>query len=121
MPSVDGGSIKSLGLVTVPAAGTPVDLFANFPTLRTSNSRPRANVLMIQFSGKNAGQGYVGTANMNKATGKGVLSELQPGDAFVAPSLSGAVNPYDLSDFFLDADNNADASNIGFRIGFVPS
>lgn len=118
MPSIPGGDPMILGLTTVTASGTPVSILKNFPIVDTESER-----IIAGFSGKvssilfkspnasstlvNTGIVYIGSANMNIATGEGVIIDIGIGESFLLGS-NDSLNLYSLGDLYMDADNADD-------------
>ena len=97
-------ALSGLGRVNITAGGTPQVLAADTPTARVQWVR-------IQAAASNAGLVYVGTSNMVKATGVGVLGVIG------IPAASGAYPTFevtaqgppggaDLSKIYIDGTTN---------------
>lgn len=97
----------ALGKVAVAAAGTPVQVTTNFSST-PGYTDLQSNKITLQALSGNTGKVYVGFSNMNKATGAGVLAELNQGDFWSITDPS-AANVFDVTKFYIDADNNGDA------------
>ena len=116
MPSIAGGNPVSLGLVNVTATGTPELLTDNFSDMVAADAKPiLAASVFIQAKPGNTGNLYFGDKNMVIATGVGVFAELAPGEAF-SLSLEGSVNPFNIANYRIDADNNNDKAYVSFSI-----
>lgn len=108
-------SMHSLGLKTVVAAGTPVQLAAAAGTKVNS-----INIQPVKSGGPyvaNVGPIYVGLAGMNKATLAGVIYILSPTQvgATVEPRSYNLPYQDDLSNYWLDADNPGDGALISYE------
>lgn len=114
--------VKSLGYVTVPAAGTPVRATVNQPdpTLRVA-----AQAVSFQALPTNVGIVYVGLgATMDPATGLGIVGIIPapaapatgPFPSFVVslPVIAAGLN---VADFYLDAVENGDGVAISCTQG----
>jgi hypothetical protein len=91
--------------VVVAAAGTPVALISNFPDYTDLYSNKID--ITCPLNG-NAGQVYIGSLGMNKATSAGVMKILQPGESWSITHNVG-LNVFHVQDFYVDADNNGDS------------
>src|ERR1700690_658377 len=103
---------QSLGLVAVTAAGTPQQLTSTHVEVKDFWITP----LKALPSTGNVGNIYIGTSTMVKATGVGVFRVIKTGDApqhIERPRTSGEF--YDLSQWYIDADNNSDGALIGYE------
>jgi hypothetical protein len=96
--------IVSFGRITVPTAGTPVRI--------TATATPIAELWATSYGTGTAIRMYVGLAGMTVATGANVLGEVFPFAATTgAPDRWDVVssdegNPYDASNFWVDAATN---------------
>ena len=105
-----GGNPAPLNLINVPTPGTPVRITVNITGAATSGIIPGViSARKVTFKAKsgNVGVVYVGYSGMVKASGAKVLFDLSPGEGFV---LEAAVseNPYNVLDFYVDADQAND-------------
>lgn len=113
--------VRSLGYVSVAAAGTPVRATNNETD---PAARIGAQAVLFQALPANAGPIYIGLAGMDKTTGVGVLAIL-PGPTDPAtgpfPSFSPAqplsAAAFNMADFYVDADNNDDGVVISYTQG----
>lgn len=105
--------MKSIGLVTVSLAGTPVQLKS------TSQICDSVNIEPVKSLGPyvdNVGKIYIGTsAAMNKTTGAGVLYVLAPGQPAATVRQPGRI-PFldDVSNYWMDADTSGDGALISY-------
>jgi hypothetical protein len=105
-------SAQGLGLVTVAAADTPQPLSATPLEVKDFWIRP----CKAAAGTANTGNIYIGNSAMVKGTGVGVIFLLKTGDAplhIERPRTSGEF--YDLSQWYIDADNNSDGALIGYE------
>jgi hypothetical protein len=100
--------IKPLGKITIPTAGTPVQV--------TTDATIFAHkVLISPVSGSKTV--YIGAAGMNKATGANVVAELNQsaatgaGDRFELAA-EDARNVIRVADLYLDASANGDSAYV---------
>jgi hypothetical protein len=109
---------EPIGPVTVAVPGTPVKLTTWLEAHgMTSGDRFACNKILIRTFGNgvlnpvtaavNAGNVYIGTSAMNKATMVGVIDTLQPGEFWTITEPE-ARNVYDLSKYYIDADSAND-------------
>ncbi len=112
----------SLGKVTVPTPGTPVQVTANLPTTPPATgvnlTRNQASCLsiLIQADPANTGKIYIGTVGFNKTTGVGRLAVLgKPTDNFI-PSASATIpnapSALTAADYGLDAEIANDGATV---------
>lgn len=114
MPSIAAGNPISLGLVNVTASGTPELLTDNFSDMVATGAWPlMAASVFIQAKPSNTGNLFFGDKTMVIATGVGVFVELAPGEAF-SLSLEGSVNPFNVANYRIDADNNDDKAYVSY-------
>lgn len=102
---------NGIGFVPVAAAGTPVQISL------TSKPVKEFRVCPLKTGGvANTGVVYIGKLGMVKATGVGVYAVLRPTDAPMNINIGDLANAdyYDLSNWYVDADTNADAILVGF-------
>ena len=124
MPQLPFSPIWGPGFITVAAPGTLVGLLDGFPAYKSSASstdstgkvtRPfPLTVTRATFQAKpgNAGQCYIGTKGMVRATGVGVLLIIpQPSATANAVFNLGDFQENDMKpeDYYVDADNGNDA------------
>lgn len=77
---------------------------------RLTTANASGNVLLVQaVHGNGAGYLYVGKSTMVKSTGVGVIAELAPGQSIEIPLIEQG-SQGSASDYYLTADNNADAA-----------
>ena len=123
MPQLPFSPIWGPGYITVPIPGTPVglmDALSSQKTTATSTdstgkiTRPWAmltNKITFQAKPGNAGQCYIGTKNMVRATGVGVLLiiPIPAATANAVYNLGDFVeNDMKVEDYYVDADNAND-------------
>jgi len=110
--------MRSLGYVTVAAAGTPVRATVNEtdPALRVG-----AQSILFQAKPDNTGVMYIGLAGMDRTTGAQVIgflgtpvSESAPSLLISMPDVSGGLN---VADFYVDADDNGDVAVVSCTQG----
>lgn len=107
-------SLFSLGKLTVPASGTPVNVPA--PTLPSQGPTVPAlttvHAFLVAALAANTGKVYIGVAGMNKATLAGVLMVLPVPTTNLIPtfsvSVTAAANALSLTDLWIDVDNSND-------------
>lgn len=107
-------ALFSLGKITVPAAGTPV----NVPVPVLPGAGPAVpplstvHAFVVEVLAGNTGKIYIGVAGMNKTTLVGVIVVLPVPTANLIPtfsvSLTAAANALSLSDLWIDADTNGE-------------
>lgn len=106
-------ALKSLGAVTVAAAGTPARATANEsdPTARV----PAQSFQVQQVTG-NTGKVYVGTSAMNKATLAGVFTVLPAIATGTLPSYSATIvnapAGFNMAEVYIDVDTNGEKALI---------
>lgn len=101
---------RSLGKVTVPAAGTPVRLTIN----RADPAQPyKAHSLFVQALAANTGKVYIGvTAAMNKTTLVGVIAVVPSGATLPFAQITDELAPNGIavSEMWLDVDTSAEGA-----------
>lgn len=111
---------QSLGLVSVATAGTEVRA-----TSTQSDPTARIGVQAVQFQVRPANTGliYIGTADLDKSTGAGVLAVLPaPASAttgaFASASFSEVNAPagMNVADFYLDSTVNGDGVFVSYTV-----
>lgn len=106
-------SLISGGKITVPAAGTPVNVPVP-PSVAGPGSPGLTTVhaFVVQALAANTGKVYIGIAGLNKSTLANVLIVLPVPTANLLPafsvSITAAANALSLSDLWIDVDNNGD-------------
>ncbi len=99
-------SLKSLGKITVAAAGTPVV---------ASSSSIYVSYFRVQPLATNVGNIYVGDSTLNKTTLVGAFHDgLGAGQLFECAPGSPGANPIDMALVKIDADNNNDGAVISY-------
>jgi len=97
--------------VTVTNSGTPVQFTSSSYQCSVLRIQPRKNSTTV-----NVGNVYIGSSTLNKSTGAGVYAILSPeqveGLQFDIPWTAG-VWPLNPSNWYVDADNSADAVLFG--------
>jgi hypothetical protein len=122
MPSPNFPPFLTLGKVVVTTAGTPVDVFegSSNPQFEIDVLGQKMRVSSILFAvvgglTVNTGFIYIGTANMNKATGVGVIFAIPAAAAgvtnwFTLPAAGfGGGNEITIEDLLIDADTNGNS------------
>ena len=113
--------IRSLGYVTVPTPGTPVQATSNFPN---EALRLAAQAIVFQALPGNAGLIYIGAKNMDKTTGANVYGIIPaPTDATNGPFPSWSASVpvvaagLSASEFYIDAGSANDGVVISITAG----
>lgn len=106
-----------LGNIT-PTAGTPVDLFQNFPNLR--NKVTHVNSVYFQVGESNIQDAYIGIKGMVVASDINVIAVLRPPTANslseVTMEITNSPNPYVLNDFRIDVANTGDLVRVTAQV-----
>lgn len=108
-----------LGNIVVATPGTPVRITVNLPTFTPpvtaavtdevpANAMYLASSPISQTGAGNIGSCYVGSKTMVRATLVGVIGIIPSGQSFQI-TCNVALNVFDLSQLYLDADNANDA------------
>lgn len=106
-------ALGTLGLVTVAAAGTPV---------QCSSTHLGAQTIQVTIRPANTGVIYIGMANMVKATGVGVIAVLAaPTSATTGPFASITFQGWapaglDLQNLYLDAGSSGDGAYVSYIV-----
>jgi hypothetical protein len=113
-------ALKSLGLVTVAASGTPVRATSNESVPAT---RVGCQAIQIEAAPGNAGLIYIGTSDMVISTGVGVLAVLPkptsattgpfPSQSYSIPEAPAGINA---ADVYIDASNSSDKAYISITV-----
>lgn len=113
----------SLGLVTVAAAGTPVNALAQSQAVgrdsgQETTSPPQAttvHTITVQSWVGNAGPVYVGrSADMVRATGVDVIQYLPAAGDSISIEITKGANALSLASLWIDADNGDDAVLVSY-------
>lgn len=96
-----------LGVIR-PVPGTPLDVFQNYPALRTDEPWFYANMVLFQAHPDNAGKAYLGSEELDVATDTGIYYALMgAGDTF-SIGTTGALNIFHLKQFRIDVEAPGD-------------
>jgi hypothetical protein len=104
-------ALRSLGKITVAAAGTPVRVTAN---LTTPTERLAAHSFIVEQVPGNTGKLFIGGPGMNKTTLAGVYAILPIPTVNSLPSFSSVITNapagFNMAELFIDADVNGESA-----------
>ena len=102
----------SFGRITVPSAGTPIQLTVNI-TAPKDPQNVQVHAVLIQPHPSNTGKVYIGKASNFTKNGANQIAWLPPPGANTAPAFSETVsfapNAIQCAEFWIDVDNNGDS------------
>lgn len=109
--------LRSLGKITVPAAGTPVRATAN----QSVPAQPYlCHAIMVEAWPTNTGKVYVGLSGMNTTTGVNVLAILAVPTTNSIPTFSATIaaapNALSADDVYIDVQTNGEAALVSVVI-----
>jgi hypothetical protein len=100
----------------------PKDLLGNYTDLRAAGTvansgilGQKTNSIFVQALRGNSGTLFVGTRNMDRVSGAGVVVELAAGQT-VSSAIMGGLNALSVRELFVDAANNGD----GCYASYIP-
>lgn len=119
---------KIVGKITVPVAGTPIQLSVQTLILQALNPAgtpaakafTKVQAILLQALFTNTGKIYIGNAGLVKATYVGVGYTLIVPSATAIPSFGMALNTgaagVDLAEVYLDADNSGEGVSVTLQV-----